>query len=187
METPTQSRKDPWVSFLTIRQKELDWRRDAPSSHEHELKHRETQWCGYNTMCCATSICSTEVHDFPSMVREWPYTIGDLLTQQQPTPTAFKIISLLACWVQFTCRTARIQHWQRQKMTHNWKTLYVRVGRKKILHLKDSLSKRSYSEREISLNPGGLFFWGPDDTVTWDETNHELKPKQGNNMHPVFS
>jgi len=23
--------------------KELDWRRDAPSSHEHELKHRETQ------------------------------------------------------------------------------------------------------------------------------------------------
>ena len=34
------------------------------------------------------------------------YTLGDLLTQE-PAPTAFKIISLLACWVQFTCRTTR--------------------------------------------------------------------------------
>ena len=41
-------------------------------------------------------------------------------------------------------------------MTHNWKTLYVRG--EKNLHLKDSLSKRSYSEIEISLNPGGLSF-----------------------------
>lgn len=91
METPTQSRKDPWVSFLTIRQKELDWRRDASSSHEHELKHRETQWCGYNTMCCATSICSTEVHDFPSMVREWPIHLVIYLhsSQHQPHSKSF--------------------------------------------------------------------------------------------------